>query len=223
MLRGHRIGTPNYLRDFQMNLVRLAAELENVYKIRVDGDVLREVLTDSGIVKSKVFCVTIAELADIDARLPAAIEGQLAAAQDITKGAAPDIFFGSLLRDTLLFWEEVNLINTLCSGVIPYRRLVSFEDVCLNEAVPRVSLYLYGGEVSNFTSSQNITIKLVKRTGGYIYMICPEWLEQNYPGWKNRYYAGEALGCSGVDLLEYVLPKDMPTYSVAPDMAQVKF
>lgn len=188
-----------------MNLSEFTNLLIDVNLLDVKGDKIIEPRLKANKDKEQLFSMAIDDLAEIDHRIPAAIEGQLAVTKEIMEGKALKTIYGHLFRRTLQIWQNEKMIPTIEAGVIAYDTLWDFEKVKLNKKKQLVQMAIFGSRIRDFTSKDGVSIKLSGRTLKETFTVCPVWLEDNYPGWKNRYLVASALGYEGQELVNYTL------------------
>lgn len=206
-----------------MTLIEFEEMLGSIDFLEVEDGAITEGRNKINADKPSLLHLSLAELRAIDKRLPAAIEGQLEVSKVIMNGKPVSTIYAHLLKRTIMVWHGKEMIHTLEAGAIPYQGFVDIEVIKLRSKRPEMRLTLYGSRVHDFTSSEGVTIKVAERTLKETFTISPKWLEENYPGWKNRYLAASALGYTEEELVKYTLPENLQTPNVDTSIAGLTF
>lgn len=196
-------------------LLDFAASLENVLSFKHQGGVLTEQFRQSEPSSRPPVVITMRELEDIDPRLPIVAEVLMrnnpGTELDIEGAILPRLRF----TDTILYWHRLNVIPTKDEGDIAYREIHTFFHVDLNCREPIVQLAITKCIVHPYLTKNNQIIDIVLNTKVVYCDPQLDWLDSEYPGWRERYTVASELGFEGGDLLQKTLLKPKPAVAIA--------
>lgn len=154
---------------------------------------------------------TVDDLTAVNDKLPLAINALLhMQAVDENYGPHDDeryILSGIPLRNTLHLWLGDKVLKTIDGDVVHYEILENFVADPLDTSAHVVKIKALVATVNSHTSDTGEIVNIVYGGDSCIVDVCPSWLEDTYPGWRQRYQVLAALGYSAFETLQQTLAK----------------
>lgn len=167
--------------------------------------------------------LTFQELAEVDSRLPHAVDAILSYAQ--MKSADPELnsFKVSLLSDTVMHWDAARTIETTNEGTVPYLELLWFSYVSFEADPPHAMLGLRKGYVCEHSFGNNESLEFIAKYETGVSPVNLTWLDENFPQWRTRYSMAETLGLESEELLKTVLTTARQAAPIAVNVQDISF
>lgn len=203
-----------------MDLFEFARQLQDFDELEIIDGLLHARSHIDETPLDKPWSMTLADIAAVDIRLPVAIEAYIAHHE--SNNDFSNIISAPLLMETALYWTGTKLIPTDW-GVLPYHKLCYFREVELAATQQKVVIVVQRCVTKPYTSKDGVQIRHIQGFGGMTRPVDIVWLDNQFPGWKQRYPVALALGYEGEELLEQVLTKEEPSESIALNSQGITF